>query len=157
MGDVPGTDVWTKGVTTSAVDTGALLGSSQGNALFNAAYGALGKYWVLEPHGTETAEQLKTRIALVFAQRVASSWAGSVSVDDVNNSPAFDAIVADVSLTSRRKTAQELAHDAHVRMIWWGVGLAAVGVIGLLIYRSRKNKGAASVPADAEWGQGEFA
>ena len=148
MGDVPGSDVWTKGVTTSVGDdSNALLGSNVGAALFNSAVGALNKYWVLSPRGSETAAQLRNRIAMVFAERVASSWSGDISVDAVNASPAFAAIVADVSLTSRQKTPAELAADRNKKLLWIGVGVLALGLIGLLYFRGRGTASGAAASA----------
>ena len=158
MGQINETTPWTKGVTTSAGDTSALLQSAMGSALFYAARSALDKYWVLQPRGAESASQLKDRIAAIFAERVAADWSGPVTVDAVNATPTFDAIVADVSLTSRRKTPAELSHDEKMRLLWWGLGILAVGVVGLLIFRKRSSaSSAASAPADSEWGQGEYA
>lgn len=141
MGAITETTPWTKGVTTSPEgDVAALLGSSVGSALFAAAISALDKYWVLRPRGTETSAQLRNRIGIIFVQRVAAEWSGPISADIVNANPAFEAIVADVSLTTRRMTAQELSAARLKKMLWIGAGVVAVGVVGLLIYRSRKNK-----------------
>ncbi len=152
MGDVPGSDVWTKGVTTSVgSDANALLGSDVGAALYNAALGALDKYWVLNAHGSETASQLRARIAMVFAQRVSATWSGEISVEAVENSPAFASIVSDVSLTSRQKTPAELNADRNKKLIWIGVAVLAVGLVGLLYFRSRGTGSgvAASAPSSS--------
>ena len=148
MGAVTETTPWTQGVTAS-IDPGAqqLLSTGIGWQLYTAALGALDKYWVLQPHGTESASELRNRIAMVFVQRIAANWTGPASIAAVNATPTFDAIVADVSLTTRRKTPQELSADNTKRMVFWGLGILAVVAIGLLLF---KKKAPAAAPSADE-------
>jgi hypothetical protein len=136
--DVPGGDVWTKGVTTS-VDPGAqaLLTTAVGSGLYSAAVGALNKYWVLKPQGSESATALRNRIAMVFAQNVAASWSGVINIDAVENSQAFQSIVADVSITSRLKTPEELGADRTKMWLLIGGGVLVLGILGLLLFKKK--------------------
>jgi hypothetical protein len=140
LGGVPGATVWDKGViTTPTGDEADLVDTATGGALFYAAEAALDKYWVLQPQGSETSSALRERIAVIFTQRVMSNWTGPISAETVNASPAFDAVVADVSLTSRRKGQQEIAASRTKKIIYWGIAALAVGVLAMFYFRGRSS------------------
>lgn len=124
-----GTTAITKGLLISpSAETAKWLATPIGSRLFDAARTALDTYWTLKPVGSETAGELRDRIASIFIETVSASWTGPATVQAVNNSSDFQKIVADLSPMSEPKKS---------RAIWWILGAVAVGTVLYFAFKPR--------------------
>jgi len=85
-----------------------LLATPVGRALFNATKEALEKNYNLQPVGLETEAELLERISMVFTERHAAVWQGTITAETVNLDPRLEKTVADLSVMSSRKSYSEI-------------------------------------------------
>lgn len=132
-----GSESYQPGGTRTEVSASAaqILATPIGKALFMAAMQAL-DWYDLKPRGSETLDELKQRVALLFMEFEAFRWQGPVNANTVFENSSLEQTVSSVSPSSTKGVK---------KFDWWTY--AALGAVGLLVAWALwpKKKGAPSV------------